>query len=146
VDLLRGRARARGLHSPLLLSLRYEAADVVRYSPKMKPRHLYAALSAAGAVLPFVPFLPWLATHGLDVPLFLRDLFANGVAGAFAIDIIVSAVVVCAFVLIEGRRVGVRHLWAPIVGILVGVCFALPLFLYLRERRLDEITSREVAA
>jgi hypothetical protein len=64
------------------------------------------------------------------------------VAGAFAIDIIVSAVVVIAFVLIEGQRLRVRHLWAPIVGILVGVCFALPLFLYLRERRLDEVSAR----
>ena len=109
----------------------------------MKPRHLYAILCVAGAVLPFVQFLPWLATHGANVPLFFRDLFANGVAGAFAIDIIVSAVVVCAFVLLEGRRLRVPHLWAPIVGILVGVCFALPLFLYLRERRLDEIGSNE---
>ena len=105
----------------------------------MKPRHVYAMLCVAGAVLPFVEFLPWLRTHGLNVPLFMRDLFANGVSGAFAIDIIVSAVVVVALVLIEGRRVGVRHLWAPIVGILVGVCFALPLFLYLRERRLEEV-------
>ena len=109
----------------------------------MKPRHLYASLCVVGAVLPFVQFLPWLATHGIDFPLFFRDLFANGVAGAFAIDIFVSAGGVCAFVLLEGRRLGVRHLWAPIVGILVGVCFALPLFLYLRERRLDEIGAAE---
>ena len=108
----------------------------------MRPRHVYAGLCVAGAVLPFVQFLPWLRTHGFDVPLFVRDLFANGVAGAFAIDIIVSAVVVAALVLIEGRRLGVRHLWAPLLGILVGVCFALPLFLYLRERRLDELGSR----
>ncbi len=108
----------------------------------MKPRHVYAALCVLGAVLPFLQFAPWLKTHGLNVPMFFRDLFANGVAGAFGIDIIVSAVVVCAFVLFEGGRLGVRHLWAPIAGILVGVCFALPLFLYMRERRLDELGSR----
>jgi hypothetical protein len=104
----------------------------------MKPRHAYAALCVIGAVLPWTQAVPWLATHGIDVPLFLRDLFANGIAGAFALDIIVSAVVVCAFVLIEGKRVNVRNLWAPIVGtIIVGVCFGLPLFLYMRERRLE---------
>ncbi|CAA9228583.1 MAG: hypothetical protein AVDCRST_MAG42-996 [uncultured Chthoniobacterales bacterium] len=75
---------------------------------------------------------------GLNVPLFFRDLFANGIASAFAIDIIVSAVVVCAFVFFDGRRLRVRHLWAPIAGtIVIGVCFGLPLFLYLRERRLE---------
>lgn len=104
----------------------------------MKPRHVYAALCVPGAALPWIPGAGWLATHGLNVPLFFRDLFTNGIASAFAIDIIVSAVVVCAFVLIEGRRLGVRPLWAPIAGtIIVGVCFGLPLFLYLRERRLD---------
>ena len=104
----------------------------------MKPRHVYAALCLAGAVLPWIPGARWLAAHRLDVPLFFRDLFANGIASAFAIDIIVSAVVVCVFVLIEGRRLGVRPLWAPLAGtVIVGVCFGLPLFLYLRERRLD---------
>ena len=104
----------------------------------MKPRHVYAGLCVPAALLPWTPLVPWLAAHGINVPLFVRDLFANGVAAAFAIDIIVSAVVVCTFVLIEGRRLGVRHLWAPIVStFVIGVCFALPLFLYLRERRLD---------
>ena len=104
----------------------------------MKPRHVYAALCVPGALLPWIPFASWLATHGINVPLFFGDLLANGVATAFAIDIIVSAVVVCAFVLIEGRRLGVRHLWMPILGtFIVGVCFGLALFLYLRERQVD---------
>lgn len=103
----------------------------------MRPRHVYAALCVAGAVIPWTQGAPWLATHGLDVPLFFRDLFANGIAAAFALDVIVSAVVVCAFVLIEARRIGVRHTWAPIFGtIIVGVCFGLPLFLYMRERHM----------
>ena len=105
----------------------------------MKPRHLYAALCIPGALLPWWQLIPWLREHGPDVPLFFRHLFANGVSGAFAMDLIVSAVVVCLFVLLEGRRVGTRHLWAPIVGTLViGVSFGLPLFLYLRERALEK--------
>lgn len=108
----------------------------------MKPRHVYAALCVPGALLPWMPLVPWVSRHGLDLPFFLRELFANGVAAAFAIDIIVSAVVVCAFVVIEGRRLGVRHLWAPIVStFVIGVCFGLALFLYQRERRLDGAVS-----
>jgi hypothetical protein len=41
-------------------------------------------------------------------------------------------------VMIEGRRAGVKQLWAPIAASLtVGVSLGLPLFLYLRERRLE---------
>ena len=109
----------------------------------MTPRQIYAALCIPSAVLPWLPMFPWFGRHGIDVPLFFRHLFANGVASAFAIDIIVSAVVVCAFVLIEGRRLGVRQLWAPIVStFVIGVCFGLALFLYLRERRLDAAPGR----
>jgi hypothetical protein len=39
------------------------------------------------------------------------------------------------FVLTEGRRSRVPHLWAPLVAnIMAGVSSGLPLFLYLRER------------
>jgi hydrogenase/urease accessory protein HupE len=104
----------------------------------MKASYIYAALCVPGAVLPWWQFLPWAREHGFNVPLFFENLFANGVSGAFAMDIIVSAIVVCAFVLIEGTRLGVRPLWLPIVGtIIIGVSFGLPLFLYMRERRLE---------
>jgi hypothetical protein len=108
----------------------------------VKPRHLYAALCVPGALLPWWQFIPWLRAHGADVPLFFRHLFGNGASGAFAIDIILTAIVVCLFVLIEGRRVGARHLWAPILGtLIIGVSFGLPLFLYLRERKLEATRS-----
>jgi hypothetical protein len=56
----------------------------------------------------------------------------------FGMDVIVSSVVLWVLVLVEGRRAGVRNLWAPIAGNLaVGVSLGLPLFLYLRERRLE---------
>jgi hypothetical protein len=42
------------------------------------------------------------------------------------------------FVLWEGRRNRLTHLWAPILGSLtVGVSLGLPLFLYIRERQLE---------
>jgi hypothetical protein len=101
----------------------------------MKPRHFYATLCVPGAVLPWWQFLPWATEHGANVPLLFRHLFANGVAGAFAIDLIITAVVVCCFVLIEGKRSRVPNLWMPILGtLIIGVSFGLPLFLWMRER------------
>ncbi|WP_321487948.1 DUF2834 domain-containing protein [uncultured Hyphomonas sp.] len=105
----------------------------------MKPAVLvYALLAIAGAALPLSQFLPWFMEHGLDVPRFIADLFATRIGGFFGWDVIVSAVVLTVFILIEGRRIGLRHLWLPIACTFsVGVSFGLPVFLALRERALS---------
>ena len=100
----------------------------------MQPKHRYLALCVAGAVLPYSQFIPFLGQHGFDARLFAAQLFANRISAFFALDVIVSAVVLLTFVRTEGRRAGVKHLWAPIAAtLLVGVSLGLPLFLYLRE-------------
>ncbi|MCA1579840.1 MAG: DUF2834 domain-containing protein [Acidobacteria bacterium] len=109
----------------------------------MTRRHFYLALCLLGSVLPYSQFLPWLAAHGIDVPLFVRELFANRIAASFALDVLVSAVVVCGFILAEGRRLGMTHLWIPVAAVcLVGVSCGLPLFLYRREGALERSTVR----
>ncbi len=43
------------------------------------------------------------------------------------------------FLFAEGRRLQMKFLWAYIpLGLIVGVCFALPLFLYWRECALEQ--------
>jgi len=70
--------------------------------------------------------------------LFIRDLFANRISKFFAVDVIVSAVVLIFFIHSEGKRLRMRLLWLPTLGtVLVGVSLGLPLFLYLRECELD---------
>ena len=101
----------------------------------MLPKRLYLALCVAGTILPYAQLLPFVRAHGLDLPLFVAELFANPVSGFFGLDVIVSSVVLWVLVLGEGRRTGVRHLWAPLVAnLLVGVSLGLPLYLYLRAR------------
>ena len=96
---------------------------------------IYLLLSIVGTVLPFWQFVPWLLEHGLDLPLFIGHMFANGVAGAFSIDVLVSSVVLWVFVLTNGTRDREPHPWAPLAAnIVAGVSSGLPLFLYLRER------------
>lgn len=107
----------------------------------MRPRHVYLSLCVLGTVLPYAALVPFLRQHGLDLREFVAQLFATPVSSFFGLDVIVSAVVLWAFVVIDGRRAGRRRLWAPIVASLaVGVSLGLPLFLYLREAR------REAAA
>ena len=108
----------------------------------MRPKHLYLVLCIAGTLLPYSQFIPFLREHGFDLRLVLELLFANRISGFFGWDVIVAALVVCVFVVVDGRRYRVRGLWAPILAVLtVGVSLGLPLFLYLRETRLGRSAS-----
>lgn len=106
----------------------------------MKAKHVYAALCVLGTALPLMQFFPFLREHGLDMRRFVDQLFATPVSGFFAMDVVVSSIVLWVFVVVDGRRAGIRHLWAPIVAnLVVGVSLGLPLFLYLRERRVARV-------
>jgi hypothetical protein len=110
----------------------------------MKLRHLYLAFCLIGLLLPYSQFIPWIVEHhALNMPLFIRDLFANRISAFFGLDVIVSAIVLIAFIQIEGRRLGMRLLWLPVLSVcLVGVSLGLPLFLYLRQLRFDRTGGR----
>jgi hypothetical protein len=109
----------------------------------MKARHFYLVCCVLGLLLPYSQLVPWLLEHGLNVTVFCRELFANRISSFFAIDVIVSAIVLLWFIQSEGRRLRVGLLWLPTVGTLVvGVSFGLPLFLFLRQVRLDRTTVR----
>jgi uncharacterized protein DUF2834 len=99
---------------------------------------LYLLGAILGAVLPLSQFIPFLATHGLDLKLIFTSLFSNGVSGFFGLDVIVSSLVLWLFVFSEGRRLRMKRLWLYVVcNLAVGVSLALPLFLLFRERALD---------
>jgi hypothetical protein len=101
----------------------------------MKAKTLYLLLSMIGVVVPLAAFLPWIVVHGLNVPLMVQELFSNRVSAFFGLDVIVSAVVVGALTWVEYTRAKLRFWWAPIAAVFcIGVSFALPLLLYLRER------------
>jgi hypothetical protein len=104
----------------------------------MRLRHVYLALGVIGTVLPYWKLLPWLMDHGLNVPLLCQELFATRIGAFFGLDVVVSAVVLLLFVVVEGHRTAIPHSWVPIVAtLLVGVSLGLPLFLFLRQRKLD---------
>jgi hypothetical protein len=108
----------------------------------MKLRHYYLGLCVLGAILPYSQLLPWIVAHGLDFPLLLQELFSTRVSGFFGLDVIVSAIVLVIFVLSEGCRLDVSPLWLPVVAtLLVGVSLGFPLFLYMRQRKLDSSSA-----
>ena len=108
----------------------------------MRLRHVYLVLCVVGALLPYSQLIPWFLEHGLDLSLFLDQLFANRIGGFFGLDVIVSSFVLWVFVFSEGRRIGMRHLWLPVLAsLVVGVSLGLPLFLYMQQLHLDATTA-----
>ncbi|HET6343208.1 MAG TPA: DUF2834 domain-containing protein [Gemmatimonadota bacterium] len=108
----------------------------------MKLRFGYLGFCILGAALPYSQFIPWLRTHGLDLPLFFTELFSTRIGGFFGMDVLVSALVLWVFIGVEGKRLAIKKLWIPVAGtVAVGVSFGLPLFLYMRQLELDTRTD-----
>src|SRR6516165_1626946 len=102
----------------------------------MKTKSLYIVLCIVGAILPYSQFIRFLREHGLDLRLFLEQLFSNRIGGFFGMHVIASSLPLWVFVFAEGRRAGVRHLWPPsAANLAVGVSLGLSLFHSMREAR-----------
>ncbi len=105
----------------------------------MKLKIIYLSLCVLGAVLPYWQFVPWVMAHGLQTSLFFRELFANRISAFFGMDVIVSAIVVVVFTRAESARLGIRRRWLPVLTVItVGVSLGLPMFLYMRELKLEQ--------
>jgi Terpene cyclase DEP1 len=104
----------------------------------MKLKILYLVLCVLGVALPYWQFVPWVAANGLHLSLFFQQLFANRIGGFFGMDVLVSSIVLVIFVRAEAAKLGIRGRWLPVLAVLtVGVSLALPLFLYMRELKLE---------
>lgn len=103
-------------------------------------KRIYAILAIIGAIVPNV-FIGYLIGQQveLDLMTFVQGAFANPGAQFFAIDLLLTVVVFWVFVYFEVRKHRIQYWWIAIIGnFLIGVCFALPMFLYLRERTMEK--------
>ena len=99
---------------------------------------VYLCGAIIGVALPFTFLTYFLMANGLDTSTFARLLFQNNIAMFFAMDVVVSALVLWVFIFAEGRKRRMNHLWSYVLcTLLVGVSLALPLFLFFRERNLS---------
>ncbi len=104
----------------------------------MKLRAFYFIVAILGAVLPYYFFGTFFSENGFNLALFLQRLFANRVSSGFAIDLVISSMVFWPFLFRECRELGLRYAWIFVLfNLMVGLSFAFPLFLYVRQRKLD---------
>lgn len=96
----------------------------------------YLALAVLGAIVPFAIFGVFVADNGLDLAEFADEIVSSTVALMILGDLTVSSLVFWVWMSREAPRAGMGSWWPFVVAnLLVGLSFALPLFLYFRERR-----------
>lgn len=95
----------------------------------------YLIAAVAGTVLPYVFFVDYFQTHGIGLASFVAGLFANGAAGGFSADLLVSSFVFWGFLWQDHARAGVRHPGLYVLlNLAIGLSCALPLYLFFRTR------------
>ena len=105
---------------------------------------IYLILALLGAVLPWLANLEFIKVHGggFDLGLFINLANANPAAQSLSRDLLVSSTAVSIWIVVEARRLKMRGL-AATLALCFGVAFACgaPFFLFLRERRLQELSQ-----
>jgi phosphoglycerol transferase MdoB-like AlkP superfamily enzyme len=68
---------------------------------------------------------------------FIDGMYENAAAASISNDLLFMLLAAFVLMFIEGRRLGIRHLWVYFVGsFLIAVSVMFPLFLLARERKL----------
>jgi hypothetical protein len=104
---------------------------------------IYLILAVSGAVFPWLANLDFISQQGggFDIGLFVKLANANPAAQSLSRDLLISSSAVSIWIVVEAKRLKMRGL-AVTLGLCFGVSFACgaPFFLYLRERRLKELS------
>lgn len=102
----------------------------------MTLRTTYLLLAIAGAIIPYAFFLQHFQAEGLNLVTFARAVFANGAAGGFGADLLISSLVFWVAMFHAQRRYdGPAPLPYILLNLLIGLSCALPAWLYAREAR-----------
>lgn len=96
---------------------------------------VYIALAAVGLLgTAYFNVRGYLSPQGS----FLSAWFANPSTSSLSVDLLVTASAASVFIILEGRRLGIRWYWAYVIASFVtAVGFTFPLFLAARELRLS---------
>jgi hypothetical protein len=105
-------------------------------------KNVYLVLAIIGTVVPYAFFIEHFSTAGLNLLGFVAAGFANGAAGGFTADVLISSVAF--WIYLMSRKV--PNSWVYMVlNVAVGLSCALPLYLYVTARAGDP-AARPVTA
>jgi uncharacterized membrane protein YqjE len=103
----------------------------------MTKKNLYLVCTILGAIIPWSVLV---MQYSAQEPIagMVGYLFVNAYSAAFTADLLFSILVFVFFVIYETQRLNMKNAGLFILATLVGLSFALPLFLYFREQKMEE--------
>lgn len=99
---------------------------------------LLLVLTVVGFIAPNVLLGVYIADEGWDPGAYLSLWFDSTPSTQLVVDLGIASLALFVWAALDGPRSGVRRWWLCIPAtVLVGLCFGLPLYLYMRERPLQ---------
>ena len=107
-------------------------------------KRFYLTTAIIGTITSWAFFAHFFYHHGFGPIGFALGLFANGAAGGFSADILISIAGFWGWATLDARRHRLKHYWVIYpAGCFLGLSLALPLYLYLRENVSEKDYSRK---
>ena len=111
----------------------------------MSRKNVFLILAIIGFIAPYYFFFQ---VREFDLAGLFQQVSASKLLSGLAMDLLVSVIVFWFFMITEARKLQMKNVWVYLLAtMLVGISFALPLFLYFRERKLQSLRgnpSREL--
>ena len=103
---------------------------------------VYLILAIFGAILPTLANIEFAKSYGasFDIQLFIDLANNNPASQSLSRDLFIGATAVFIWIISESKRLQMKNLWVVILTtFIIAFAFSAPLFLYLRELRIEEI-------
>ena len=103
---------------------------------------IYLLLAIFGAILPTLANIEFAKSYGpaFDIQLFIELANNNPASQSLSRDLLVGSTAVFVWIISEAKRLEMKNLWVVILTTFtIAFAFSAPLFLYLRELRIEEI-------
>ena len=103
---------------------------------------VYLLLAILGAILPTLANIEFAKTYGpsFDIQLFIELANNNPASQSLSRDLFIGSIAVFVWIISESKRLQMKNLWVVILTTFtIAFAFSAPLFLYLRELRIEEM-------
>lgn len=101
----------------------------------MTPTRFYVSFALIGLILPWIPYVLFLRSEGVNLLLFVDQVFANLPSTGFALDVLLSTSLFWIWSYDDARRHGIAHWWVVLLsGLTLGLSVAMPLYFVFRLR------------
>ena len=103
---------------------------------------VFLFLAILGAVFPTLANIEFIKTYGpsFDIQLFIELANNNPASQSLSRDLFIGSSAVFVWIISESKRLEMKNLWIVILTTFtIAFAFSAPLFLYLRELRIEEM-------